>query len=118
MTLMNAPTPPSGGEDFPRLVDYVGKIVILEPLQSRNFDTRFGKDKTVTECIAWWWDEGTGSLREIGQVSVFWSAVRVQLAAALEQKSQVAGRLINAGRRYELQALPTETVTAIQAHLL
>ena len=118
MALKTAPEAPAGGaQDFPRLTDYVGRIVVLEPMQEKTIDTKYKDGSQITECIAWWWDEKKKSLEEIGEVGVFWGAVRAQLKEALATNDQVVGRLIQNGRRYELDSVPAAVVSAIAEKL-
>ena len=114
MALKTATEAPQGGaQDFPRLADYVGRVVVLEPIEEKTVDTKFKEGSNVTECVAWWWDEKKKTIEEIGQVSVFWGAVRAQLREALASKDQVAGRLVLNGRRYELDPVTDGTISAI-----
>ena len=105
--------PESGGQDFPELKDYIGRIVIFEPMKEVVGDTKFKKDSHRIECVAWWYDEKKKSVEEIGQVSVFWNAVRAQLSEALTTGDQVAGRLVQNGRRYELDPITDDVLAAI-----
>ncbi len=114
MALKTATEAPAGGaQDFPRLTDYLGRIVILEPLEEKTVDTKFKDASELTECVAWYWDEKKKAVEEIGQVSVFWRAVRAQLEVAVKTHDQVVGRLVQNGRRYELDPVTDATVAAI-----
>ena len=105
--------PAGGGQDFPKLTDYIGRIIVLEPMKEVIGSTKFKEDSHRIECVAWWWDEKKKSVEEIGQVSVFWSAVRAQLSDALASNDQVAGRLVQNGQRYELDPVTDDVLAAI-----
>lgn len=112
--LKSAGAPPaSAGADFPDLKDYVGKVVILEPLRERVIETKYNPETEVTDCVAWWWDPKAKEAKEIGTVNVFWSAVRAQLHEAVSTRDQVVGRLMQNGRRWELEEVDEKTLAEI-----
>ncbi len=93
----------------PDLKGWLGKVVILEPIRERTIETRFDPTTEVTDCLAWSWNEKTEEVEEIGEVGVFWRAIRTQLHDAIAQRDQVVGILKLNGKRMELEPVP-ETV--------
>ena len=96
MKINTPPTAPVGGE---RLGEYLGSDLVLMPLRTDVIDTVQG-ESPVTICKGWSWT-GT-ALNQIGEVMVFWSRVRAQLAPFVDSGEAVMGKLIKNGRAYEL----------------
>ena len=113
MPLTNAPAAPEQ-DDFPKLADYIGRIVVLAPQKTRTVTTTYG-EKTVTDALCWCLTERKSKLDEVGQASVFGDALRTQIGES-EPGHFVAGRLMLGGRngkRQELGALDEETLKLV-----
>lgn len=97
----------------PDLKGWLGKVVILEPIRERTVETKFNSTTEVTDCLAWSWNEKTEEVEEIGEVGVFWKAIRTQLHDAIAQRDQVVGTLRMVGKRMELEPVPEAVLEQI-----
>lgn len=115
--LTNAPPPPESADDFPRLSEYMGRVLCLTPTGRRTITTTYGT-KDVLDATAWCLTERQGKLSEVGSVSIFGKALQAQVGD--ESGSFTVGRLIMGGRngkRQELAPVDDETLKLIDGQL-
>jgi hypothetical protein len=99
--------------DRPDLKNWLGKVVILEPIRERTIPTKYNATTEVTDCLAWAWNEKTEEVEEIGEVDIFWGAIRAQLHDAIAGHDQVVGTLKMVGKRMELEPVPEAVLEQI-----
>ena len=105
--------PESSTEDFPKLADYMGQIVILGPTEETTIDTKYKQGQKATRCVGWAWVDR--KLVTLGDLLVFWGKVRAQLAPAIEAGSYVVGRIVKDGRSYILDPVSDDKTLALIA---
>jgi hypothetical protein len=113
MAKLQSATAPPPTEEFAKLGDYLGKVLIMEPTEETTIDTSYGPDSPVTKVVAMAYDESKKKIETLGDQLVFWRAVRSQLHDAIESGSVVVGRLVKNGRRFELDEVDSHVLEAI-----
>jgi len=111
------PAPPeTSTQDYPKLADYMGQVVVLGPTEEVTIDTQYKPTQKATRCVGWAWV--TGKLVDLGDILVFWGKVRAQLHEAIASGAYVVGRIVKDGRSYVLETVTDEkTLKAIEAQL-
>lgn len=122
------PTPPStgglrGAEDVsgPKLVEYVGRKMLVCPLQHEEWETTQGPaDVLVSQIIVYSYtlDSNNSPVVEwedLGETPVFWQRVQKQLdEQATPDYPWVVGTLTRPGRAYSIEAPLPEDLTAAE----
>lgn len=118
-TIHNAPPVPEGtGEDFPKMKDQVGRIVILAPTAHEQITSeQYGTSDTI-KCVTMVFNEKTQKVEDLGTMNVFWKKMKAQLEPAIGSDAYVIGRIMPTGKSYALQPVSAEDEKAISKQLL
>lgn len=117
MAVRRAPAPPEGGQDFPKLTDHLGRVLILEPTEETTIETNRGESE-ITRAVAMVYNEATKKVEDLGDVTVFWKRLRAQLHDAIAAQDTIVGRLMMTGRAYVLQDVDDATLKTIEKQML
>jgi hypothetical protein len=100
---------PSSAEEL------LGRLAAYRPIESREFETRIGNSVgTVTQVVLIGDD---GAVEDLGERPVFWTVVRRQLQAATVAVPWIAGRLVQSGQAYRLDAITEGDEPAVRKAL-
>ena len=114
-TLIAPPPAPESEGTFPKLAEYLGQIVVLEPTEELELDTSYKKSSPATRCVGWAFVGG--KLVDLGDLLIFWRKVRAQLHDAIESKAVVVGRIVKDGRSYTLEPADDAIMEKVRAAL-
>lgn len=110
---LSKPAPPPDSE-FSNLGEYKGRIVIITPISEDVIETaKFGA-REIIRATASVFDEASGKVSGLGEVTVWWAKVQAQLREALAEERTVVGRLVQNGRAFELEGLDDATQALVE----
>ena len=96
--------------------DLLGKLIALRPIEVKSIETKIGlSEATVCQVVE---VNPDGTAIDRGEWPLFWQVVRRQLLAATEQVPWIAGRLVQSGQAYRLDAITDVDTPLVRQALL
>jgi len=93
----------------------LGRLVAYRPIEVRSVETKLGASEATFCQLLDIAPDGTAI--DLGERPIFWQVVRQQLAKATEQVPWIAGRLVQSGQAYRLDALGPSDEPAVTTAL-